>query len=168
MHPATFSVQKETRLSRPAGEKSHYYVIFRIDSQRYALPLDHVVRVLRMVAITPVPEMPEWVLGIINMAGQTLPVLDPRRLFSQKNQDPELQDRILILQVQEQTVAVVVDEVLSILEFTSEQIEAPPPALSHSLALAATIQQDDALVMVLDVYRLLPEKIEGNFSRETL
>jgi len=65
-------------------------------------------------------------------------------------------------------VAVVVDEVLSILEFTSEQIEAPPPALSHSLALAATIQQDDALVMVLDVYRLLPEKIEGNFNKETL
>ncbi|MEI6155016.1 MAG: chemotaxis protein CheW, partial [Deltaproteobacteria bacterium] len=103
MHPATFSGQKETRLSRPGG--AHYYVIFRIDSQHYALPLDHVARALRMVAITPVPEMPEWVSGIINMAGQTLPVLNLRYLFDQKNKDPELQDRMLILQVQEQTMA---------------------------------------------------------------
>jgi len=167
MHPATFSGQKETRLSRPV-DRAHCYVIFRIDRQSYALPLDHVVRVLRMVAITPVPEMPEWVLGIINMAGQTLPVIDPRCLFGQKSKDPELQDRILILQIQEQTVAVVVDEVLSIMDFTSEQIESPPPALSSSRALAATIQQDDVMIMVLDVYRLLPEKIEGNFNKENL
>lgn len=156
-------------LQQAAGNDNlQYYVVFRIERQHYALPLKHVTRALRMVALTPFPEMPEWVMGIINMAGQTLPVLDLRFLFNQTKKDPELQDRILILQIKEQTAAVVVDDVLSVMKLLPEQIEPPSAALSKSLALAGTVRHDDALVIILDAYKLLPQAAEDNTGKETL
>ena len=53
--------------SRPASDTQ--VVIFLLDEQRYAVPMDSVERVIRAVAVTPVPETPEFVLGLINMAG---------------------------------------------------------------------------------------------------
>ena len=86
-----------------AQEKSRYYIIFRIDRQFYALALDDVVRVIRMVAISPIPDMHDSMLGIINMAGQIIPVIDLRFLFGQPNKPPELQDILLVVQVQGQS-----------------------------------------------------------------
>src|SRR4030042_5128585 len=130
MDLAALSMQKVTKPSKSKDESRHY-VIFRIDQQRYALPLDHVIRDVRMVAVTPVPDSPNSMLGIIAMAGQMLPVIDLRRLFGQPGNNPELQDILLIVQIQDQTVAVIVDEVLNIKEFSSKQIQSPPPALSQ-------------------------------------
>jgi len=151
---------KINRQLSPVQEKSHHYVLFRIGRQNYALPLTQVVRVLRMVAFTPVPEMPDWLSGIINVAGQTITVLDLRRLLGQQSKEPQLQDRLLIIESQQQTAAVAVDEVLSIQEFTDAQIEPPNPALSPSRYLAAIVHQDETLVMVLDAHRLFFERLE--------
>jgi purine-binding chemotaxis protein CheW len=141
-------------------DKSCHYVVFKIDRQHYALPLDHVIRAVRMVAFTPVPDAPHSVLGIINMAGQMLPVIDLRQLFGQTGKYPELQDSLLILQIQGQTVAVIVDEVLNILELTSTQVQSPPAALSQSRFLAAAVRQDDIMILVLAASRLLPNNGE--------
>jgi purine-binding chemotaxis protein CheW len=159
MDLAALSPQKVTQPS-PSEDKSCRYVVFRIDRQHYALPLDHVIRAVRMVAFTPVPDMPHSVLGIINMAGQMLPVIDLRRLFGQTGKEPELQDALLIIQVQGQTVAIIVDEVLNVLEFTSIQVQSPPAALSRSRFLAGAVQQEDIVILVLDASRLLPKNDE--------
>jgi purine-binding chemotaxis protein CheW len=141
-------------------EESLYYVVFRIDRQHYALPLDHVIRALRMVAFTPVPDAPNSVLGMINMAGQMLPVIDLRRLFGQKGKRPELQDLLLIVKIQDQTVAVIADEVLNILELSSKQVKSPPAAVSQSRFLTAAFWQDDIMILILDTLRLLPNNEE--------
>lgn len=142
-----------------AKEKSRYLIIFRIDRQFYALPLDDVVRVIRMVAISPIPDMPNSILGIINMAGQIIPVIDLRFLFGQVNKPPELQDLLLVIQAQGQIFSVIVDEVLNILELPLNQIQSPPAAISQSRFLAAAVRQDDMLILVLDALRLLPKNI---------
>jgi purine-binding chemotaxis protein CheW len=155
MELAALSPQKVAKPSQ-SEDKSCHYVVFKIDRQHYALPLDHVIRAVRMVAFTPVPDAPHSVLGIINMAGQMLPVIDLRRLFGQTDKPLELEDLLLIIQIQGQTVAVIVDEVLSILELTSTQVQSPPSAVSQSRFLAAAVRQDDMMILVLDASRLLP------------
>jgi purine-binding chemotaxis protein CheW len=155
MDLAALSPQKVTPPTQ-TGDKSCHYVVFRIDRQHYALPLEHVTRVVRMVAFTPVPDMPYSVLGIINMAGQVLPVIDLRRLFGQTGKDPELQDVLLIIRVRGQTGAIVADEVLNVLEFTSTQLRSPSAAVAQSRFLAAAVQHDDTMILVLDATRLLP------------
>jgi len=148
------SAQKMIR-SFQSQDKTGYHVVFRIDRQHYALPLDRVLRAVRMVAFTPVPDAPHYVLGLINMAGQMLPVIDLRQLLGQTGKRPELQDFLLIVQIQEQAVAVVVDEVLNILQFTSKQVQPPPATVSQSGFLAAAVRQDDLVILVLDASRIL-------------
>jgi purine-binding chemotaxis protein CheW len=143
-----------------AEEKSLYYVVFRIDRQRYALPLDHVIRALRMVAFTPIPDAPKSISGMIHMAGQVVPVIDLRQLFGQKGKQPELQDFLLIVQTPDQTAAIIVDEVLNIQELSSTQVDSPPAAVWKSRFLKAVFWQDDAMILILDTLRLLPGKKE--------
>ena len=52
-----------------------------IEDQRYGLPLERVEQVLPMVWVTPLPEAPEIVIGVINVHGSVLPVLDIRKRF---------------------------------------------------------------------------------------
>jgi purine-binding chemotaxis protein CheW len=166
MDLAALPIQKMTEPFQSEG-KSRHYVVFRIDQQRYALPLDHVIRAVRMVAVTPVPDMPDSMVGIIAMAGQMLPVIDLRRLFGHEGNKPEIQDVLLIVQVQDQTVATIVDEVLNILELSSKQIQSPPAAMSQSRFFSAAVQQEDALILVLDASRLLPNNGAERVDRLT-
>ena len=156
MELSALSMQKGIGTSQ-SKDKARHYVVFRIDQQRYALPLDHVNRAVRMVAVTPIPDAPPSMLGIIAMAGQMVPVIDLRRLFGQTGVKPEIQDVLLIVEIQDQTVAVIVDEVLNILEFSAKQIQSPPAAIAQSRFLLAAVQQEDTLILVLDASRLLPD-----------
>ncbi len=155
MDPTTVLSQRATH--RPQSEdKFRSYVVFRIDRQHYALPLDHVIRAVRMVAITPVPDVPNSVLGVINMSGQIVPVIELRGLFGQAGKDPELQDVLLIVRTKNQTVAIVVDEALTILKFAPEQVQPPPTAVSQSPFVAAAVQHDSMLILLVDELRLFP------------
>ena len=87
------------------------FVSFRLDRRLYALALDQVDTVLRMVAVTPVPEAPPWAMGVINLHGQVLPVVDLRQQFGQPAIEPRLSDRLLVVRTQGGTVAFKVDEV---------------------------------------------------------
>ena len=133
-----------------------YFVIFRIDRQSYALPLEHVTRALRMVALTPIPDAAEGMLGMINMAGHVIPVIDLRARLGHPPRAPDINDRLLIVDVSQQTLAFVADAVLDVLELALRQVSPPPLALAQSQPLAATIQQADELILVLDAMRLLP------------
>jgi purine-binding chemotaxis protein CheW len=113
-----------------------------------------------MVAVTPVPDVPHWVLGIINLSGQMVPVIDLRQLFGQASKPLELKDVLLIVQTSGQTVAIVVDEALTILKFASEQVQSPPTTVSQSRFVAAAVQHQGMLVLVLDELRLFPNNNE--------
>ena len=154
------AISPEKKGNPVQSEESLYYVIFRIDRQRYALPLDNVIRALRMVAFTPIPDAPKSVSGMIHMAGQMVPVIDLRRLFGQKGKPPELQDFLLIVRTQDQTAAVIVDEVLNIQELLPTQVKSPPAAVSKSRFLKAAFWQDDTMILILDPLRLLPDNEE--------
>jgi len=155
-------MELSTLTTQEAGHPSQatlllrHYVIFRIDQQHYALPLDHVLRAVRMVAFTVVPDVPDSVLGVINISGQIVPVISLRRLFGQAERPPELRDILLIVQVHEKTGAFVVDEVLDVLEFTPKQVQPPPAVVSSSRFVTGAVQQKDLLILVLNDFRLLP------------
>jgi len=149
------------------ADKSRPYVVFRIDRQHYALPLDQVIRAVRMVAFTPVPDVPRSVLGIINMAGQMLPVIDLRLLFGQAGTDPELQDVLLIIQMQGQLAAIIVDEVLNVQEFMPKQVQAPPGAVPESRFISGAVQQEDILIFLLNDFRLFPNNDERMVDKLT-
>lgn len=131
-----------------------HYVVFKLGDDHYALPLTQVARVVRMVAVTPAPDKPPWMLGIIDVAGQIAPVIDLRRRFAYPARPPALTDRLLIVQSAGQSMALMVDEVLKVLEPTAAQLDAAPRTLARSQPLRATIREAEHLILVLDAERL--------------
>jgi purine-binding chemotaxis protein CheW len=76
--------------------RSDQYVVFTLDEQRYALYLHAVVRVVRIVEITPLPQTPEVIRGVVNVQGQVIPVVDIRKRFQLPEREPELGDQLII------------------------------------------------------------------------
>ena len=85
-------------------------VIFVLDEQRYALCLDIVDRVVRAVEVTPLPEAPSIILGIINLQGRVVPVVNLRRRFHLEERAVDIDDHFVIARSSTGLVALPVDE----------------------------------------------------------
>jgi purine-binding chemotaxis protein CheW len=83
--------------------------VFSLDAQPFALPLAVVERVVRAVAVTPLPRMPQIILGVINLQGRIIPVINLRKLFGLEAADAppelELSDYLIIVQGGQRTMA---------------------------------------------------------------
>jgi purine-binding chemotaxis protein CheW len=71
-------------------------VVFRLDNQRYALPLPTVERIVRAVEVTALPKAPSIVLGIVDVAGRVCPVLNVRQRFGLPDKEIRSADQFLI------------------------------------------------------------------------
>jgi purine-binding chemotaxis protein CheW len=135
----------------------HYFVVFTVDDQTYALPLNQVSRVVRMVALTSMPEAAPWIAGFVNVTGCITPVVDLRRRLGCDSKALDPNDCLLILDVQGQNLALIVDQVSEVLEWPSAQLESPPDSLFPTQTRLPTgvIQHGESLVLVLDPSSLL-------------
>src|SRR3712207_6774571 len=95
---------------------SRRYVVFTLDEHGYALPLSFVERIVRAVEVTPLPKAPEIVLGVINVQGRVIPVVNIRKRFRLPEREIELSDQFIIARTAKRTIALVVDAVGGVAE----------------------------------------------------
>jgi len=86
-----------------------HLLVFAIDAQRFALPIGVVERVLAAVYITALPKAPPLVLGVINMRGRIIPVINLRHYFHAAERDIQPDDQIIIAHCMQGVLAMVVD-----------------------------------------------------------
>ena len=110
-------------------------IVFTLNQQRYALRLLAVTRVVWAVEIVPLPNAPAIVLGMINVQGRVIPVVDVHKRFGLPPRELELTDQFrIIAQTQRRAVALRVDGVTGLFEFPDEQLVASEkilPGLEH-------------------------------------
>jgi purine-binding chemotaxis protein CheW len=135
-------------------------VVFALGDQLYALPLTAVERVVRMVAITPLPQAPAIVLGVINVRGQVMPVLNLRRRFRLPERDLVLTDQLIISHTVARTVVLVVDEVAGVREYSAQQVIAACDIVPGIEYTEGVVKLDDGLVLIhnLDKFLSLEEE----------
>jgi purine-binding chemotaxis protein CheW len=146
-------------------------VLFTLDEQLYALRLSSVIRVLRAVQITPVPQAPSIVIGIINMAGRIIPVVNLRRRFRLRERDLELTDQLVVASTSGRgarhdggrILAMVVDAVVGVSDLSARETAAGEivPGLEHVDGVARTA---DGLVLIHDLDTFLSLEEEGALS----
>lgn len=130
-------------------------VVFSLDDQRYALALDRVQRVVRVVAITPLPKVPSIVLGIVDLGGVVIPVIGIRQRFNQPPRDVCLSDHLIVATTGKRTVALLVDETKGVIESSPESF-APAGEILPGLELVdGAIKLEDGLILIHDLGRLL-------------
>jgi len=136
-------------------------VVFTLDNYQYAVHLSVVERAVRLVEITPLPKAPEIVIGVINLQGRIVPVLNMRKRFRLPEREMRMSDQLLIASAKRRTVALVVDEVCGTVErsaqeaITSEKIV---PGLEY---VTGVIKLEDGMLFIhnLDEFLSLDEEV---------
>ena len=96
-------------------EMNRAIAVFALDEGRYALDLSVVERVHRIVEITPLPKAPDVVMGVINVHGDVIPVMNVRRRFGLPEREIRLSDQLIVAKLSSRRIAVLVDRVIDIL-----------------------------------------------------
>ena len=130
-------------------------MIFTLDGQRYGLPLSAVGRVVRMVDITLLPQAPDNVLGIINVQGRVIPVINLRRRFRLPEREPALTDQLVIAHTARRAVALAADTVTDVLEYTEQETIAARDILPHVEYVEGVVKLESGLILVHDLDRFL-------------
>jgi purine-binding chemotaxis protein CheW len=135
--------------------QAHQLVVFTLDEQRYAVPLSAVERVVRMVEITTIPQTPEIVLGVINVQGQIIPVVDIRQRFRLAARAPHPSDQLVIARTSRRAVALVVDAVSEVVTLSGQEVVTGETILAHLDYLTGVVKRPDGLILIHDLDRFL-------------
>src|SRR3990167_7870765 len=121
---------------------------FNLDDRSYALTLSAVERILRAVEITPLPKAPPIVLGIVNVSGRIIPVVNMRQRFHLPDREIEPRDQVILGQTGHRTVALVVDEVSSVVERPESEVIAAHEILPGLAGVHGVARFEDGMILI--------------------
>lgn len=130
-------------------------LIFRLDDQRYALELDSVERVISAVAVTPLPQAPGIVLGIIDVAGRITPVFNLRRRFRLPERRMALADQLILARTRQRAVALLVDSTDGLLDRLPGDLTASAQIMAGLPHLQGVLRREDGLVLIQNLAQFL-------------
>ncbi len=135
---------------RDSDEKMSHFLTFSIGNRNLALPLGNVERVIRMVALVPVPEAPEWIPGLLNLHGRVMPVIDLRKRLGLPRERIHPDHRILVIQTECLRLGVMAEKVDDVTAVSGDHIVGPEGNLKKSPLLRAVIRKDHEMHLVLN------------------
>lgn len=130
-------------------------VPFLLDDCRYALHLDVVDRIIPAVELTPIPKAPEVVLGLINIRGKIIPVLNIRRRFRLPDRETELTDHFIIADTSKRTVALPADSVSGVIQIFEGEITEATDILPSLDYVEGVVKLKDGLLLIHDLENFL-------------
>ncbi len=147
------------------------YLTFRLGDEEYGIGILKVKEIIGMMPITPIPQTPPYVKGVINLRGKVIPVIDLRLRFGME--EAEYTDRTCIIVVEVSLAAeavimgIVVDAVSEVAQIKAEEIEDTPSFgttldTSYILGMAKT---DDSVKILLDIDKILSEEELAQIDR---
>lgn len=144
-------------------EQLKSYLSFRLSKEYYAASVSYVHNIMEYTDITSVPDMPKYMLGIINLRGQVLPVVDMRVKFGIPNLEITTNTCILVMEVsigQEQVlVGAVVDGVSEVIEIEDQELKAPPSLGSKSKNeyITGVYHDEEKFILIMDMNKVFSE-----------
>ena len=130
-------------------------VAFNLDDHGYALPLQAVERVIRAVEITPLPNAPAIVLGILNVGGRVIPVVNIRQCFRLPGREIEPRDQLILGQTGRRTIALAVDEVSGVVERPENEIVSAHEILPGLDGVEGVVMLEDGMILIYDLNKFL-------------
>jgi len=126
-------------------------VVFSLDGLHYALDLSVVERTERMVEVTPLPQAPEIVVGVIDVRGKIIPVLNIRKRFRLPERPPALSDQLLIARTARRAMAFTVDAVCGVVERSEQEIVEPAAVLPGIEYVKGVVKFADGMIFIHDL-----------------
>lgn len=143
------------------AEQEFQLVTFRLANEEYGLPITKVQEINRLVPVTKLPQTPSFMEGIINLRGRIIPVIDLRKRFELPITAHDEDTRIIIVEINGQTVGVTVDAVTEVVRISTANVEPPPQSVTvNSRYISGVGKQDGRLIILLEIDQILSEQEE--------
>ncbi|ALO46316.1 chemotaxis protein CheW [Pseudohongiella spirulinae] len=136
------------------------WVTFQLDNETYGVNVMAVKEVLKFQDIAPVPGAPDYVMGIINIRGTVISVINTRRRFGLPDRESDDNTRIVIIEIGRHVIGIVVDSVAEVVYLRRSEIETAPQVNKDETArfITGVCHRDDALLILVELDKLLTEE----------
>jgi purine-binding chemotaxis protein CheW len=152
---AALPAREATFAGRDGGTRTLEVLVFELEGQRYGLPTADVRELVRAVTITPLPDAPAVIEGVVNVRGRVLPVLDVRARFRLPAKALDPADHFIVASAGARGVVLRVDRATHLTLVDEGSIQ-PPETLGASAAYVAGVAKlEDGLVLIHDVTTFL-------------
>ncbi|WP_348686286.1 chemotaxis protein CheW, partial [Rheinheimera aquimaris] len=120
------NLTKQSAKNSEAADTVLQWVTFKLQEETYGINVMQVQEVLRYTEIAPVPGSPDYVLGIINLRGNVVTVIDTRSRFGLEPAEVTENSRIVIIEAEKQVIGILVDSVAEVVYLKSSEIDTAP------------------------------------------
>lgn len=151
------------------AQQFEQFVVFSLDNEEYAVPVLSVAEVVATLEITPFPNAPNYIIGLANLRGKILPVLDLEKKFHLNSAKDGVRGHIMVAEsVQKVQFGILVDKVKEIVKIPRDAIQPPPVMLKAKIGndyLPGVIVLENAsgaeksrILLILDMPKILSDK----------
>lgn len=141
---------------QPEGERTQW-VTFSLEDEIYGIDVMRVQEVLPLSEIAPVPGAPPYVLGIINLRGNVVTVIDTRMRFGLPPREPDNASRIVVIEAGDQVAGILVDSVAEVINVSESEVDTAPNVGNEesSRYIHGVVSRGEQLLILVDVDKLL-------------
>jgi purine-binding chemotaxis protein CheW len=132
-------------------------VIFRVNTEEYGVDVSQIKSIERMCDITRVPNVEQYIIGVMNLRGSVIPVINLRKRFGFQVEEYKDETRIIVLKVEDVEVGIVVDSCSDVIDINRGDIEPPPSIVGgvESSYIQGVTKNDQRLIILLDLEKTL-------------
>lgn len=141
--------------------ESNKAVVFRVGSEEYAISISNIISIEKMEGATPIPQMPQYVKGIVKVRGELIPVVDLQNILYNRNLDMNEGTRLIVLNKNGLSLGVLVQEAKEIIDIPADRLkEIGFIAFQKTNFITGVANLDQRLIAVIDPAALL-QSLEG-------
>lgn len=146
------------------------FIVFRLGEENFAVEIEKVFEVFNPARVFPVPELEKFITGVINVRGKVVPVVDLRIRFGITPRPGK--ERTVLTRTKLETLGLLVDDVMGIMEFDPKEITKPPAIFRglSSKSLNGLLRDGDDVILILNLDNLLSadEKLKLEETRDLM
>ncbi|MFK5984484.1 MAG: chemotaxis protein CheW [Pseudomonadota bacterium] len=136
------------------------WVTYMLDGEKYGIDVMLVKEVLRNIEIAPVPGAPDYILGIINLRGNVVTVIDTRTRFGLASKEIDGNSRVIVIETEDQSVGILVDAIAEVADIPKSEIEVTPNVGNDdsSKYIMGVYSGKGNLIILVEIEKLLTEE----------
>lgn len=135
------------------------FLTFSLGTEYYGIDIIHVTEIVGIQPITVVPDLPEFIKGIINLRGRIIPVIDIRLKFNKETVSYNDRTCIIVIEVNDQSIGIIVDAVSEVITISDDQIVPPPPTTSSSSNkyIKSIGKTESLVILMIDCHKIFTD-----------
>lgn len=147
-----------------------HVVSFRLRHEEYAIEITKVKEIILLEGITRIPQVPEFIEGIINLRGNVIPIIDLRKRFGLSADERTEHTRIIVTRMEGRIIGLIVDSVSQVMKIPKVDVQPSPDAIASVAGeyILGIGKVDERMIILLDIERILSESEKRSLFEQSM